>query len=223
MVFKSISIATNDSDIPLAYAENSEADAILFVIPSIFGTDSAFEQHTKNLQNLGFSVYAIDSFWRTDAGPLGADQDSSARAFQRLNDCQDHDCDADVSALLRYIRSQHSEQKIIGLGICFGGRPIVRAALDKEIDAVASWHGIRIGEMQERLQTMNCASDLHFGELDQLVPMAEIATITAATKNNVQCKIITHKNCDHGFTHHGRDVFDADAYDKALQGIATLI
>lgn len=218
-----LSIPQHSGAIPLHYYPLSDAKAVLFAIPSIFGADAAFEQHVQRLHAHGFCVYAIDSFWRSDGGPLGSDESSFARAFQRMGDSVDEECDQDVSAALDFIKQRHPALAIIGLGICFGGRPIMRAALDGELQGIAAWHGIRIGELALHLSELNCPASLHFGDIDDFVPMTEVKAIQEMLADNTSAQIEIYADCDHGFTHHGREVFSEQAYATSLQGVVALI
>jgi carboxymethylenebutenolidase len=215
-------ITVADGAIPLHFFPNSDATAVLFAVPSIFGADAAFEQHVSLLQAQGFCVYAIDSFWRTDGGPLGSDEVSFTRAFKRMGDSNDDECDADVSAAISFIRERHTQLPIVGLGICFGGRPIMRAALDNELQGVAAWHGIRIGELAMHLPELACPASLHFGDIDDFVPMTEVKAIQEMLAGKKEVEILVYPDCDHGFTHHGREVFNEQAYEMSLKGVVSL-
>lgn len=202
---------------------DSKNDPCLLIIPSVFGFDSTFMLHCRRFVAAGMQVYALDSFWRSCPGALEADETGVPQAMARMAALGDADCDADVSALANFIRAQHPGGKVVGLGICFGGRPIVRAACDGEVDAVAAWHGVRIGELGDRLDTLDCAGALHFGSIDAWTPKEECEALRERFKDRPQLGILVHEGCDHGFTHLNRAaVFHQDAYEASYNSVVSL-
>ena len=49
--------------------------------------------------------------------------------------------------------------------------------------------------------------------------MSEVDAIAARLEHAPDVELVVHENCEHGFTHFGRDVFDECAYDSSLKGI----
>lgn len=198
-------------------------DPCLLIVPSVFGFDSTFLMHCRRFLSAGLQVYSLDSFWRSCPGALEANDAGIAQAMARMAALDDADCDADVSALASYIRLHHPGVTVIGLGICFGGRPVVRAACDKEIDAVVTWHGVRVGELDERLETLECAAEVHCGSIDAWTPKEECDALEERFRDKPQFKIFVHEGCDHGFTHLNRAaVFQQSAYEAAFNSVIKL-
>ncbi|MFK8018534.1 MAG: dienelactone hydrolase family protein [Pseudomonadales bacterium] len=216
---------SDDGEIPCTVLQNEENNAStnLVVVPSVFGVDDTFLLHCQRFLDSGFRVYALDSFWRTEPGPLIANEAGIQKAMARMGALNDQDCDCDVSALLDHVRAAHTEQRIIGLGICFGGRPVFRAAIDAKLDGVAAWHGVRIGELASELTKLPCPASLQFGAIDAWTPAEDISAIKQATSNLNGVDIQVHADCDHGFTHLGRaPVFNQAAYDKSYASLLKL-
>ncbi|MEM8498698.1 MAG: dienelactone hydrolase family protein [Pseudomonadota bacterium] len=206
-----------------AVEADSQNNPCLLIVPSVFGFDSTFMLHCRRFVAAGLQVYALDSFWRSCPGPLEADESGVPQAMARMAALEDADCDSDVSALANYIRAQHPSVRVIGLGICFGGRPIARAACDKEIDSVVAWHGVRIGELGDRLSTLTCAGALHYGAIDAWTPKEECDVLRDRFKDRPQLEISVHDDCDHGFTHLNRaSVFNQNAYETAYRSVVRL-
>lgn len=199
----------------------------IIVVPSVFGFDSTFLLHARRFVDAGMHVYALDSFWRTLPGPLEADDKGMELALGRMGELSDPDCDHDVSLLTDYVRHKHPGSKLVALGICFGGRPVVRAALDGEVDGVAAWHGVRIDSLEERLPSLSCPASLQFGSIDEWTPLDSITQIRQALNtrgdNAPHTEILVHPDCDHGFTHLNRPpVFNQLAYDASMAGLIAL-
>ncbi len=203
--------------------ESCKNDPCLLIVPSVFGFNSTFMLHCQRFIDKGMQVYSLDSFWRTCPGALEADEAGMPQAMARMAALTDKDCDSDLSALTSYIRALHPGVPVIGLGICFGGRPIVRAACDKEIDSVVAWHGVRICELGDRLQTLDCAGVLHFGSIDAWTPEEDCKALQQRFRNKPHVEIVVHQGCDHGFTHVNRpSVFKQEAYDAAFDSVVKL-
>lgn len=202
---------------------DSKNDPCLLIVPSVFGFDSTFMMHCRRFVAAGLQVYALDNFWRSCPGPLEASEAGIPQAMARMAALQDADCDSDVSALANYVRAQHPGVKVIGLGICFGGRPIARAACDEEIDAVAAWHGVRIAELGDHLDSLTCAGALHYGAIDAWTPKEECDALRDRFKDRPKLEIFVHEECDHGFTHLNRAaVFNQGAYEAAYNSVVSL-
>mgnify|MGYP000628022955 CR=1 FL=1 len=216
---------SNDGNLPctLLHNENNETKANLVVVPSVFGVDETFLLHCQRFVDSGYRVYTLDSFWRTEPGPLLANEAGREKAMARMAALADSDCDNDVSTLLDHVKDLHPGVRTIGLGICFGGRPIVRAAIDSKLDGVAAWHGVRISELSAELPQLSCPASLQFGAIDAWTPAEDISIIEQATSNLSGIDIQVHADSDHGFTHLGRaPVFNEAAYDKSYASLLQL-
>lgn len=199
------------------------SQAALLVVPSVFGVDGTFLLHCERLTAAGFVVYAMDNFWRDIPGPLSFSEANLKLAMQRMANLQDPNCDSDVATVCQYIRREHPNLALIGLGICFGGRPIVKCALEQGLDGVAAWHGVRIDELGKDLAALSNAS-LHFGSVDAWTPTEHISAIMAhITPDKSGVSVHVHDGCDHGFTHLDRPaVFNEAAYQLAFRELCEL-
>jgi carboxymethylenebutenolidase len=126
----------------------------------------------------------------------------------------------DMRATLEWARAQPGVERVVALGICFGGPYALHAAADGIVDAVATWHGSRMDAALDRAAEMQCPMRLHFGEVDPFVAPAAVEKVRAALAGNRDAHIVVHPGATHGFSHRGAP----EAYDETAEraGIAAL-
>jgi carboxymethylenebutenolidase len=104
--------------------------------------------------------------------------------------------------------SARGNERVAGLGTCFGRTFVLRFAAEGRLAGVVTWHGGRMENFLERASDITCPLRLHFGEADPVTPPEAIAKIRAAFASHPDLSLVVHPGAVHGFSH------DGDAYDE---------
>jgi len=190
----------------------------LLVIPSIFGPAPDLIERLSEFSERALIVLP-DPFWRVGGGvvPYG-DHDA---AIARLKGFELRKCIDDLSTVVDWARD-HSNGRVLGLGICFGGPFVLRFASEGRLSGVVTWHGSRMQDHLERADDIQCPLRLHFGAIDPISPPAAIDAIRQALSSNPDLRIVVHPDADHGFSHDGKS-FDPAACRAGLDAIDELL
>jgi carboxymethylenebutenolidase len=165
-------------------------------------------------------VIAIDPFFREGAGYLPYDE--LAPAIARLGAFDLKRAYRDLGAALGWARAQDGVQRVIALGICFGGGYVMRAAADGLVDGFVTWHGSRMEALVHRAPDVKCPAHLHFGGIDPIVPPAALAAIRTAFSGHEQVQMFVHEGVNHGFSHRTGRAFDAAAERAGMDSLREL-
>ena len=195
---------------------------LVVIIPSIFGVTDDVQHYAKLFSDQGAVVYAMDPFYRDGQGPLRIPQDGAA-AMTRMGQISDNMVLADLSVICeRGLADEKCNGKLILLGICFGGRFVMKASQQITPDGIAVWHGAGLSDeiMPERLSTTELSLD--FGANDPLIPLSEVDGIRAST-SHLNATIRVHEKCGHGFTHWGPEKCVRAAAEVAADAVMQMI
>lgn len=204
------SVAVDGGAVPVHVAGPDDPSGApgLVVVPSIFGPAPDLLAQMETLADRALTVVA-DPFWHEGAGavPYG-DRDT---AFGRVKKFDFARCASEMAAVIEWTR-ERCNGRVAGLGICFGGPYVLRAAADGALAGVVTWHGSRMENALGRAGAITCPLRLHFGEADPISPPEAIDEIRAAFADHPDAEIVVHPGLSHGFSHAGA------AYDeKAAQ------
>ena len=196
----SIAAAAGRFDSYLA-APASGKGAGVILISTISGVDSDMTHYADALAAEGFVASAPDMFWRdADPGPLTWNDDGRKRAFAR-NDRYDLELGmrdlADVIADLK--KHPRCNGKIAVMGFCFGGPFALLAAARYGTDAGISFHGSHVEKHLDEVERVRCPLSFHYGDQDQVAPMAAIERIRQAFDRLADAKIFVYPGGGHGF------------------------
>ena len=168
----------------------------IVLITAIFGMDDEMKQLADAYAAEGFIVSVPDYFWRQLAGPT-ADRDV---AFARMNDYEPEQGLMDVEYVINDLRAHpRCNGKIAVLGFCFGGWIAHVSAARFGVNAVAAYHGTRIGRYLTEMPPIDCPVSYHFGEDDPIVPMEEVQQIRKAYQEHNQAEITAYPGATHNF------------------------
>ena len=190
----------------------------MVIVPSVFGvTDDVFH-YSKQFSEQGALVYTLDPLWRDGKGALRIPEDG-AQAIERMNQISDESvlndlletCDAGL-------QDDMCSGKLVLLGICFGGRFVLKATKHIHAHGIAIWHGANVlPELDERhLEQTDIAMD--FGGQDPLIPLRDVEAIKVKLEP-FNATIRVHEGCGHGFTHWGTQRCEPRAAKKAAQAV----
>jgi carboxymethylenebutenolidase len=218
---RSEAISVEGGAIPTALLGPERASGVpaLFVIPSIYGPAPDLKKRLSEYADEALIVLP-DPFWRVGDGAVPYDQGEKARA--RLAAGFDlKTCIADLGAALDWTAA-HSNGRVIGLGICFGGPLVLRFAGERRLAGAVTWHGSRMENHLARAAETTCPLRLHFGSADPISPPEAIEKIRAAFAHNADLSIVVHEGAVHGFSHDG-PAYDPRACRAGLDAVAELL
>jgi len=182
----------------------------LVVIQEIFGVNHHMRNVCDRFAAQGYVAIAPAMFDRAKADvELGyndadADEGIALRAAIKLEDSL-----KDVQAT---IDAAKSGGKVGVVGYCWGGSLSFLAATRLSgLACAVGYYGGRIAAHKD--EKPKVPTILHFGELDDGIPMADVEKIRAARP---EVKIYTYP-ADHGFSCDERDSYDAASHEKALK------
>jgi len=178
-----------------------EKGAGVVIVSTISGVDSDMTHYADALGAEGFIASAPDMFWRdADAGALTWTDDGRKRAFAR-NDRYDLELGmrdlADVIADLK--KQPRCNGKIAVMGFCFGGPFALLAAARFGTDAGISFHGSHVENHLDEVDRVRCPLSFHYGDRDEVAPMAAIERIQQAFGRLVDAKVYVYPGAGHGF------------------------
>ena len=187
-----------------------DATAGLVVLQEIFGVNDHIRAVCERFAESGFAVIAPSLFDRvqrdieldytpadTQTGIAIRSQVSEAGALL--------DIDAAATAL--------GLQSCGVIGYCWGGTLAwLCAAKSKRFTASVAWYGTAIAKVKDL--TLNIPVQLHFGETDDHIPPADVASIRQA---HPEVDLYVYEGAGHGFGCDPRESYDPVAYAKAQE------
>jgi carboxymethylenebutenolidase len=182
-------------------APAASTGAGVVVLSTISGVDSDMIHYADALAAEGFVASAPDMFWRdADPGPLPWDAAGRKRAFARN---QRYDIElgmkdlADVIADLK--KHPCCNGKIAVMGFCFGSPFALLAAARYGTDAGISFHGSHVEDYLDEVDRVRCPLSFHYGDRDEVAPMAAIERIQTAFSRLSDGKVYIYPGAGHGF------------------------
>ena len=206
-----IELTASDGHKLSAYVAGSEnAEKGLVIVQEIFGVNHHIRNVADRFAAKGYMVCAPALFDRVQKGiELGYTQDDIAKGREYRMKLTDAQVMADVDAA-----AKHLQGKKLGIvGYCFGGTVAWWGATRSRSFAAAScWYGGGIaGTKDER---PNCPVQMHFGEIDQSIPMTDVEAIRAAQP---KAEAYVYAGAGHGFGCDERASYSKQAYELAQQ------
>ena len=165
----------------------------------------------------------MDSFWRENPGPL-AIPNGASQAMKRMHQVDPENVIGDLICAIEHGRKESfCNGSVILLGICFGGKFVVKATEQTKIQGLATWHG---GDLLSVLHSSDLEKvhiEMDFGETDPLIPLSDVEKIHSSLQYVQNIRIRTHANSGHGFTHMGTMKYNDNASQQAIHGVLSLI
>jgi carboxymethylenebutenolidase len=171
------------------------------VVSTISGVDGDMTHYADILAAEGFVASAPDMFWRdADPGPLPWTGEGRKRAFAR-NERYDIEVGmkdlADVIADLK--RHPRCNGEIAVMGFCFGSPFALLAAARYGTAAGISFHGSHVEDYLEEVDRVRCPLSFHYGDRDEVAPLAAIERIREAFTGLPDAKVYVYPGAGHGF------------------------
>jgi len=194
-----------------AYRAGSEGAArALVVVQEIFGVNRHIRELCDGFAAEGYAVVAPALFDRVQRGvELGYGPEGVAAGRALRTKVPETGALADIEAAAQALGG-------VPLGIvgyCWGGTIAWWGATRSHaFKAAVGWYGGGIAAT--RTERPNCPVQLHFGEKDAGIPLADVDAIRAAQPG---VEVFVYPGAGHGFGCTERDSFKPDARDLAQQ------
>ena len=187
----------------------------LVVVQEIFGVNHHIRQTCEAFAAEGYAVIAPALFDRVEAGiELGYQPADVARGRELRGRIADDDALADIEAAALALKGQTGGPARFGIvGYCWGGTIAWWGATRTNLFAAAiGWYGGGIAA--SRMEQPHCPVQLHFGETDGSIPMADVDAIRAAQPD---VEVFTYPGAGHGFGCGERGSYSAPDAEAAQQ------
>jgi carboxymethylenebutenolidase len=206
---KTVTLRANDGHTLSAYVVNPDsATKGIVVIQEIFGLNHHIRDVADRFAAQGYAVCAPALFDRVEPGvELGYTQEDIARGRGYRMKLSDAQVIADVEAA-----ASHLAGKRLGIvGYCFGGTVAWWGATrTRKFAAASCWYGGGIAGTKE--EKPNCPVQMHFGEKDASIPVADVDAVRAAQP---KAEIYVYAGAQHGFGCDERASFSKQDYEQA--------
>ena len=217
-------IALSEHEVmPVLRVAPADKGPLLVIVPSIFGIGPDVVAYARIFAEAGALVYVLDSFWRESPGPLPIPS-GAPKALKRMQEVDPDKVFTDVLSATAAGKTELScNGSVILLGICFGGQFVVEAAKNGGVQGLATWHGGNLLSVLEPSTLEGIHIEMDFGEIDPLIPLADVQKIQEFFRNHNNIQIRTHETSGHGFTHTDTVKYNANAAVQAKNGVLKLI
>jgi carboxymethylenebutenolidase len=184
------------------------------VIQEIFGLNGHIRRVADGFAADGYVAIAPALFDRVKPGiELGYQEADIAAGIDIRAKVTIDQALADVDAARKAIASPLLEQggKLGVVGYCWGGTLTWLSATRLDgFAAAAGYYGGRIGDFAE--EKPRCAVQMHFGESDHAIPLADVGKLRAAQGANVEIQVYP---AGHGFNCDERGSYHKPSADRA--------
>jgi carboxymethylenebutenolidase len=200
-----IELEAGDGHVLSAYrAGPPEAAHGLVVVQEIFGMNHHMRRVCDSFAAEGYAVFAPALFDRVERGvELGYAPEDIARGREVRGRLSEEGIIADISAAADALGAK--QRGIVGY--CFGGTVAWWGATrTQRFKAAVGWYGGGIAAT--RNETPNCPVQLHFGETDASISLADVESIRKAQPG---VEIFVYPAAGHGFGCDERASFNAEA------------
>ena len=188
------------------------ASAAVVVIQEVFGVNAHVRSVVDCYAELGYHAIAPAVFDRAERGvelPYTDDGVNTGRALRESLEW-DVTVGCDIAAAVDHV----SGSGPVGVvGYCYGGSLAWLCAswLGDRIAAGVGYYGGQVHQFRDQVPAV--PTMLHFGELDPLIPLADVEVVAAERPEAI---VHVYEGADHGFNCDDRSSYDKAAADLAL-------
>lgn len=200
--------------------------------PDSLGLRPAYETIAKKLSESGYSVLAVNPYYRTTPAPIGVDIDAfntpagREKVMGLANAVTADMTTTDAVAFAEYLDQQKSvdrKRKLGTIGYCLGAAMALRTALRvvDRVGAFASFHGARLvtrepSSLHLQLSAMRAPALIAIAESDdQNDPVMKTLLRQAYEKANLAAEIEVYAGTKHGWCVPDARVYDASQAERA--------
>ena len=200
-----VELEAADGHVLSAYtAGRDDAAAAIVIVQEIFGVNAHIRSVVDTYAAMGYLAIAPAMFDRAERGvDLGYTPESvqTGQAVRARVDWSN--TPLDIAAAIDRVGQARPTAVV---GYCFGGGVAWLAANHVPIQAAVCYYGGQIHGFID--VTPQCPTMLHFGELDSMIPLDDVAAIAAAHSD---VEVHVYDGADHGFNCDIRDSYHPDA------------
>ncbi|WP_216839106.1 dienelactone hydrolase family protein [Caulobacter sp. S45] len=186
--------------------ENAELCLVLGM--EIFGVNSHIRYVCAQFADQGIAVIAPALL---DRAERGVEMGYSAEELQRGFELRARAPAAGSLMDIQAARAAFAQPKVGIIGYCWGGRVAWWGATRSDsFAACAAWYAG--GLAADREEQPRCPVQLHFGEHDHSIPLADVEAIREARS---EVEVFVYPGAQHGFGCEERPTFDPPSYELA--------
>jgi len=206
---------------------DSEALGGVVLVPDLLGLRPLFEDICRRLATHGLAVCAPETFARLI--PPGGSLDMEQRRA-RAGELHDDIVMEDLAEAADHLAAADGVGSVSVMGFCMGGSFALKAAATGRFERAVTFYGmVRTppqwagNHLRDPLETAAdaCPTLAIFGEVDALIPPADIEALRNAWAGRADHKVVVYPGADHAFAHdperpvHRPDAA-ADAWHRCL-------
>jgi carboxymethylenebutenolidase len=197
----------------------------LVVFQEIFGVNRHIRAVADQYALDGFVVLAPDLFWReaprVELGYEGADRE---RGIALMKGADPKQLAEDVKTTVAALRARPEVTGKVGaVGYCMGGRLAYAAAAIAGVDAASCFYGGGIQDQLDRVASIRCPIQFHYGAKDTGIPMEAVEKVKAAFAGK-KAEFWIYPDAGHGFNCWDRAAYHAPSaalsHGRALEFFA---
>lgn len=189
------------------------------VLPEIYNVNDWVRAVCDLYSEAGYVAMAPDVFWRHEPGLYMAyNPENQQRGRKLATELNTELALDDLDVCIEFLRkSPHTNGKVGVVGYCLGGQLAYLSAARRTPDASSVYYGTRIQHLIQDAKSIRCPTSLHFGELDQSVPVSAAADIEAVTKQMPHVSVYIYEQAPHAFGRFGHPPYRPGASGLALK------
>ena len=197
----------------------------LVLFQEIFGVNRHIRAVADQYALDGFVVLAPDLFWReaprVELGYEGADRE---RGIALMKGADPKQLAEDVKTTVAALRARPEVTGKVGaVGYCMGGRLAYAAAVIANVDAASCFYGGGIQDQLDRVASIRCPIQFHYGAKDTGIPMEAVEKVKAAFAGK-KAEFWIYPDAGHGFNCWDRAAYHAPSaalsHGRALEFFA---
>jgi carboxymethylenebutenolidase len=192
-----------------AYHARPDGGALggVVLVPDIIGLRPLFEDICRRLATHGLAICAPETFTRLI--PPGGSLDVEERRA-RAGELHDDVVMEDLAEAAAHLAASDGVGSVSVMGFCMGGSYTLKAAATGRFERAVSFYGmVRTppnwtgGGQRDALDTAAgaCPTLAMFGEVDPLIPPADVDALRNAWAGRVDHKVVVYPGADHAFAH----------------------
>jgi len=206
-----ITVPNSGGDIPaLLCVPDSGRGPGVVLVQEIFGVNGYIREVAERLASEGYVVLAPHMYWRIqdDFAIEATGPDDLPTAFEVAGQHDPADGVADIGVALEHLLSRAEVTGGVGvIGFCFGGSMTYLAAAAHSPACAVSYYGSMIGGNLDKVDSITCPIQFHFGSDDAFLPNEDVEGLRAATVDMGNVEILVAEGAGHAFDNHRNPMF----------------
>jgi carboxymethylenebutenolidase len=197
-----IGVSYNGGELPAYFAAPSSGNGIgVVIVTAIFGVDDDTKKICDDLATAGYPTIAPNMFWLDEnSGVIAVSPEGSEQGKARAGRVERDDGNAYIGACIDELKAhENCNGKVAVMGFCFGGPYVVQAAARFDVAGGISFHGSFVEKFLGELVDVSCPLAFHYGDNDEVAPMAAIDQIQAACEKRENAEVFVYSGGQHGY------------------------